>query len=181
MADECHFPWPLLCIIIIYIPTHTTLTTIDGLEMDSHPLGDSVLVVTIAESSCNALAEKECERMLSLKPWNLYHLWLYRLGCVWRGYDNSRYIGYGVFEAVRRCFLLAWLKFADVACLWYAGGSLLIIIRTGLRLPYAHGQNSGKSLFRYVVARLPCSVIVGTQFYRYSSWQSSLTLWSKIP
>lgn len=38
----------------------------------------------------------------------------------------------GVFKAAGRCLLSGLLIFADVACLWYPGGFVLLIIHTSL-------------------------------------------------
>lgn len=70
------------------------------------------------------------------------------------------YIGDWVL-AVWGCLISGWMILVYVLCFPKPRETVLIVIRIGQVLPYAHEKLFGNHIFRLVVWRLSCSLING--------------------
>lgn len=68
LADNWHFLWALLGIILTYISTHVTLVINEWLKLVSRPLGDTIVVRPPAKYSWGRKPEAPLQQMLSVKP-----------------------------------------------------------------------------------------------------------------
>lgn len=89
-----------------------------------------------------------------------------------------------MFKAMGRSLLAGWLVFAEDVCWWYPGILFQKMIWAGLEFSYAYEKKRGNCIFRYVVARFPCSVIVETprsieMKVDSQVWNNDLTFYGK--